>query len=90
MQKAGVHALDQSYLEMPTLRDPMTFKERLAWLGRMPTRWRVLFGVQSVVFMMAVNLRFSDLGRARLAVAEEEEELEKNDGQAARDASGVG
>ena len=40
--------------------------------------------------MMAVNLRFSDLGRARLAVAEEEEELEKNDGKAARDASGVG
>ena len=50
----------------------MNFQERLAWLRRMPTRWRVLFGVQGVVMYIAVNIRLSDIERARRITAEKE------------------
>ena len=50
----------------------MNFQERLAWLRRMPTRWRVLFGVQGVVMYIAVNIRLSDIERARRTTAEKE------------------
>jgi hypothetical protein len=50
----------------------MNLQERLAWLRRMPTRWRVLFGVQGVVMFIAVNIRLSDIERARRIAAEKE------------------
>jgi hypothetical protein len=43
-------------------------KERLAWLGRMPTRWRILLGSQAVIFMIAVRIRMSDMNRSRQLV----------------------
>ena len=51
----------------------MNFQERLAWLRRMPTRWRVLFGCQAVVMYIAVNIRLSDIERARRITAGEKE-----------------
>lgn len=53
----------------------MTFKERLAWLGRMPTRWRVLIGGQAIFFAFAIKMRLSDIERGR-RLLEEEKRLE--------------
>lgn len=50
----------------------MNLQERLAWLRRMPARWRVLFGVQGMVMFIAVNIRLSDIERARRIAAEKE------------------
>jgi len=38
----------------------------------MPARWRVLFGVQGMVMFIAVNIRLSDIERARRIAAEKE------------------
>lgn len=53
----------------------MTFKERLAWLGRMPTRWRVLIGGQAIFFAFAIKVRLSDIERGR-KLLEEQKRLE--------------
>lgn len=51
----------------------MNFQERLAWLRRMPTKWRVLFGVQGMIMFAAINIRLGDIERARLADAKKAE-----------------
>lgn len=56
-------------------RKNMTFKERLAWLGRMPTRWRVLIGGQAIFFAFAIKVRLSDIERGR-KLLEEQKRLE--------------
>jgi hypothetical protein len=56
-------------------RKNMTFKERLAWLGRMPTRWRVLIGGQAIFFAFAIKVRLSDIERGR-NLLEEQKRLE--------------
>jgi hypothetical protein len=58
-----------------TKRQNMTFKERLAWLGRMPTRWRVLIGGQAIFFAFAIKVRLSDIERGR-KLLEEQKRLE--------------
>ena len=66
--KSGLHVINTSKHH----NIEMNFQERLAWLRRMPTRWRVLFGVQGVVMYIAVNIRLSDIERARRIAAEKE------------------
>ena len=58
-----------------TKRQNMTFKERLAWLGRMPTRWRVLIAGQAIFFAFAIKVRLSDIERGR-KLLEEQKRLE--------------
>jgi hypothetical protein len=56
-----------------------TWGQRVAWLGRMPLKWRVLFGTQAVIFGMAIRFRFKDLGRASLKMEEEKEKEESTE-----------
>ena len=42
----------------------MTFRQRLAWLGRMPTKWRVLIGGQALIMTLAVSLRLKDIEKS--------------------------
>lgn len=43
----------------------MTFRERLAWLGRMPTHYRILFGSQLVLTAIAIRYRMIVIERRR-------------------------
>ena len=43
----------------------MNFKERLAWLGRMPLKYKLLFGSQALFFTMAINMRLNRIDQAR-------------------------
>ena len=56
---------------------PKSFRERLAWLGRMPTHYRILFGVQLMFTTVAVNWRLADVRRRR-KIRDEEESLERD------------
>eukprot|EP00554_Chaetoceros_debilis_P008454 CAMPEP_0194105112 /NCGR_PEP_ID=MMETSP0150-20130528/5343_1 /TAXON_ID=122233 /ORGANISM="Chaetoceros debilis, Strain MM31A-1" /LENGTH=59 /DNA_ID=CAMNT_0038792843 /DNA_START=40 /DNA_END=219 /DNA_ORIENTATION=- len=55
----------------------MTFKERLAWLGRMPTKWRVLIGGQALFFAFAIQVRLGDIEKGRKLI-EAQKKLEEN------------
>lgn len=44
----------------------MNLTERIAWLRRMPLRWKILFGTQALIFTTAINFRLSDIKRARI------------------------
>jgi hypothetical protein len=37
--------------------DTKKFKERLQWLGRMPTHWRILLGSQLLFLTFAISYR---------------------------------
>jgi hypothetical protein len=39
-------------------RKRMTFRERLAWLGRMPRHYKLLFGSQLLISVFAVRMRY--------------------------------
>ena len=56
----------------------MTFKERLAWLSRMPTKWRILIGGQAIFMAFAIKVRMSDIAKSRMML-EEQERREKED-----------
>ena len=43
----------------------MDLKARIAWLGRMPLKYKLLFGSQAMFFTMAVKFRLSDIERAK-------------------------
>lgn len=58
-------------------RRNMTFKERLAWLGRMPTKWRVLIGGQALFMAFAVKVRLDDIEKGRQMI-EAQKKLEEN------------
>jgi hypothetical protein len=47
-------------------------KERIAWLRRMPTKWRVLLAGQSLVFIVALRIRMNDINRSKELVAQRE------------------
>ena len=52
-----------------------TWEERIAWLGRMPLRYRVLFGTQAVIFTLVLQYRNKQIDRIRLrAQAEQQKE----------------
>ena len=53
------------------------FRSRLAWLGRMPTRYRVLFGTQLVFFTIAIKVRLNDIEKARFQLEQQKQEEEK-------------
>mmetsp|Transcript_24174 Transcript_24174/g.43688 ORF Transcript_24174/g.43688 Transcript_24174/m.43688 type:complete len:82 (+) Transcript_24174:131-376(+) len=56
-----------------------SFQERLAWLGRMPMRYRVLFGTQALIFSFALKIRLSDMDRAKgIAAAKEHQQAMLN------------
>ena len=63
----------------------MTFKERLKWLGRMPTKWRVLIGGQALFFAFAINVRLQDIERSRLLLEHNKkmQEMADSDGASA-------
>ena len=52
----------------------MNFQERIAWLGRMPLRYKVLFGTQFVIMSFAAKFRLVDIERARAKTLEMERE----------------
>jgi hypothetical protein len=54
---------------------PPSFRDRLAWLGRMPTHWRILLGSQLMFTAFAMNWRIADVRRRR-KVREQEESPE--------------
>jgi hypothetical protein len=53
------------------MKRTMTFKERLQWLGRMPTKWRILIGSQAVFMMFAINVRLRDIERSKLLLEQQ-------------------
>ena len=55
----------------------MKFRERIAWLGRMPLHWKILFGVQTVIMSVAFNFRLNDLNRARII----QNEIKRKEGE---------
>jgi hypothetical protein len=52
---------------------PKSFRDRLAWLGRMPTHWRILLGSQLLFTAFAMNWRLADVRRRRKELLVEEE-----------------
>lgn len=56
-----------------TEKPQMTFKERLKWLGRMPTKWRVLFGAQAIFFAFAIRVRLADIERSRKLLEQQQQ-----------------
>lgn len=59
----------------------MNLNERIAWLRRMPMRWRILFGSQAVIFGVAIKIRVQEIKRAQMLEAKrlELESCAKND-----------
>ena len=53
----------------------MNLNERIAWLRRMPMRWRILFGTQALIFGTAVKIRMQEIKRAQM-IEERRLELE--------------
>jgi hypothetical protein len=53
----------------------MTFKERLAWLSRMPTHWRILIGGQAIFMAFAIQVRLNDISKSR-KMLEEQKKME--------------
>lgn len=55
----------------------MSFSERMAWLGRMPGHYKILFGSQILITLFAINMRYKLVERqnerndARLSKLEE-------------------
>ncbi len=54
-----------------------TFKERLAWLSRMPTKWRVLIGGQAIFMAFAIQVRLNDIAKSRLMLEEQKKMKEE-------------
>jgi hypothetical protein len=52
-------------------REGMDLKERIAWLGRMPLRWKILLGVQTAIMTTAFNFRLNDIRRAKIIQAKQ-------------------
>jgi len=50
----------------------MNFRERLAWLGRMPLHYRALFGTQFIITAFAMRYRYKLVERRRLKLEAEE------------------
>lgn len=44
----------------------MKFRERIAWLGRMPLHWKILFGSQAIIMAVAFNFRLNDIKNAKM------------------------
>ena len=57
----------------------MKFRERIAWLGRMPLHWKILFGSQAIIMSLAVNFRLNDIKRAKMIEEMKRLENEKKD-----------
>jgi len=53
-----------------------TWGDRLKWLGRMPLKYRILFGTQAVIFGLAIQFRFMDLKRLEKLASEEQVQVE--------------
>jgi hypothetical protein len=49
----------------------VTWGDRMAWLGRMPMKYRILFGTQAIIFGLAINFRMMDVHRSRRRNAEQ-------------------
>lgn len=39
-------------------RKKMNFRERMAWLGRMPGHYKILFGSQLLITLFAIRMRY--------------------------------
>jgi hypothetical protein len=42
----------------PSDRRKMNFSERMAWLGRMPRPYKILFGSQLLITLFAIRMRY--------------------------------
>ena len=49
----------------------MNFRSRVSWLGRMPMKWRLLFGTQALITCFAIRMRLKNLSRAEQLAKEE-------------------
>jgi hypothetical protein len=52
-------------------------KERLQWLGRMPTKWRVLIGGQALFMIFAINIRLRDIERSKMLLLEQQKKVQE-------------
>ena len=41
-----------------TGRRKMNFRERMAWVGRMPRPYKILFGSQLLITLFAIHMRY--------------------------------
>ena len=64
----------------------MDLKARIAWLGRMPLKFKLLFGSQALFFTMALKFRLADIERAKSLHALQEK-ADKNGGERNESAS---
>lgn len=48
-------------MEPKRRREIKTWGDRLAWLGRMPMKYRILFGTQAIIFGLSIRFRLMDL-----------------------------
>jgi len=51
------------------------FRQRLAWLGRMPWHYRILFGTQAVIVVFAFQYRLKLIEKHRHRLEEEESQV---------------
>jgi hypothetical protein len=54
-----------------------TWGQRIAWLGRMPVHYRVLFGTQAVIFGLIMQYRMSEIKRIRLRLEAQQQKEEE-------------
>jgi hypothetical protein len=54
------------------------FRRRLAWLGRMPMHYRILFGTQALFTVFAFNYRLHLIERGRQELEAEEQMAKQN------------
>ena len=57
----------------------MNFRSRIAWLGRMPMKWRLLFGTQALITCFAIRMRLNNISRAEQIAKEEAEKASLED-----------
>ena len=49
----------------------------VAWIGRMPTKFKILFGTQAIIMSIAFKIRLREMEKAQLRVKNEEGSISK-------------
>mmetsp|Transcript_36955 Transcript_36955/g.42150 ORF Transcript_36955/g.42150 Transcript_36955/m.42150 type:complete len:96 (+) Transcript_36955:94-381(+) len=63
---------------LPPRKSFNTWKERIEWIGRMPMKFRILFGVQAIVFGSAIAFRLNYINSGGGKAIEEEQQQEES------------
>jgi len=54
-----------------------SFKSRLAWLGRMPTKYKALFTSQILIMFFAAKIRARDIKRSNALLEQKEQQVKE-------------